>query len=248
VPPPDTCTVWWADLASAGPGVADLLSEAELARRSRLARSDDRDRFTIGAALLRSAVAVITGLLPADVVIDRRCRHCGREHGRPTAPGTGLFLSVSHSHERIAVAVTPVAEVGVDVEWIDPEWTPARTADLGSLVLAADETVADAGGFFTYWTRKEAAIKATGDGMQVPMADVRVTAPDEPASLLSYPGRPDLAMQLIDLDAGAGYAAALAVLGDVLPAVEHRPAGELGVGELRVGELGVDDLGVASPG
>ena len=43
--------------------------------------------------------------------------------------------------------------------------------------------------FFTYWTRKEALVKATGDGVAVPLSEVVVTPPGTPPALLGYPGR-----------------------------------------------------------
>jgi 4'-phosphopantetheinyl transferase len=49
----------------------------------------------------------------------RACPTCGKPHGRPTLPGTGLSVSVSHSGEWAVVAFAPV-EVGVDVELEKP--------------------------------------------------------------------------------------------------------------------------------
>ena len=188
----------------------------------------------MGAALLRSAVATLIGGRPKDVRIDRRCDRCGRPHGRPRAPGTGLFLSVSHSRDRIAVAVTTVADVGVDVEWVDRRWPLlADLSEFGGLILAADEFVHNPAEFFTYWTRKEAAVKATGDGMQVPLSEVLVTRPNEPPALRSYLDRPGLQMQLMDLVAVRDYAAAVAILTDVMPEVRQRSAAELDTPGLR---------------
>jgi 4'-phosphopantetheinyl transferase len=46
-------------------------------------------------------------------------------------------------------------------------------------------------GFLRYWTRKEAVLKATGDGLRVPMDELVVSAPEEAAELRSWRGRPD---------------------------------------------------------
>ena len=69
--------------------------------------------------------------------------------------------------------------------------------------------------FFVYWTRKEAVVKATGLGFAVPPTSFAVTGPNEPPRLVSWPRCSNLIrnMSLVDLDAGCGYAASLAILG-----------------------------------
>jgi len=65
--------------------------------------------------------------------------------------------------------------------------------------------------FFTHWVRKEAILKATGDGLLREMTDVMVTPPHSPPSLLSVVnGRtPPCSMVAIEVD---GYMGAVAVL------------------------------------
>jgi 4'-phosphopantetheinyl transferase len=94
-------------------------------------------------------------------------------------------------------------------------------------VLAASEAghVAVARDFFTYWTRKEALVKATGDGVTVPLSEVVVTPPGTPPKLLDYPGRGGLAAHLRDLRPGLRYVGALAVLSP-RPVAVHERSGE----------------------
>jgi 4'-phosphopantetheinyl transferase len=68
--------------------------------------------------------------------------------------------------------------------------------------------------FFRSWTRKEAVLKATGDGLRIPMRLVTVGAPDGSARLTGFPGRPELPgmTRIADLRAEPGYIGALAVL------------------------------------
>jgi 4'-phosphopantetheinyl transferase len=196
--------VWWA---RPGDAYRALLDPVEQGRREALRYEADRDRFTAAAALLRLVVADRTGLDPAAVPVRRDCPGCGRPHGRPVVDGYGLHLSVTHSGERVGVAVAG-APVGLDVE----EIRPVRVAELARLALGPDERADDVAGFFRYWTRKESAIKATGDGLTVALTRVRVSRPGEPARLLGYPDRAGLVATMRDLDAGTGYAAALTVL------------------------------------
>ncbi len=204
----ESCAVWIAAVDELRPEHEGLLDGAERERAGTFARQDDRSRFVLGAVLLKLAVAVATGQEPGDVVVDRECDQCGQQHGRPRARGLGVHVSVAHSGSVVAVSLTRLAPVGVDVE------APSGAPDpmLVRRVLAPTEKADAAPAFLTYWCRKESVVKATGDGLRVPLTEVIVTAPDEPPSLVSYRGAA-LAATLFDLDVGErGYAAALAVL------------------------------------
>jgi 4'-phosphopantetheinyl transferase len=218
------CEVWWAAPDLTRPAHLDLLDPAERGRREALRRDADRDRFTVGAAVLRLVAGEYLGVPAAEVVVDRACGTCGRPHGRPRIAGSDLHASVSHSGAWVAVAFSRAGPLGVDVE----EIAEVDLAGLMPTVLAEDEiaTVTGTADFFTYWTRKEAVVKATGDGLAASLRRVRVTAPDAPPGLRSYPGR-EVVAELVDLAPGTGYAAALAVLTDEPVEVREQSAAEL---------------------
>jgi 4'-phosphopantetheinyl transferase len=200
----------------ARPELAQLLDRAELDRRARLRRVEDRDRLLVGAALVRLAVAHRLGCSPLDVRLDRTC-DCGEPHGKPrvTTPAP-VEISISHAGAAVVVAVSDGPAVGVDVERVDP------TLDRTSLV---DEVLSDveqarlagaplsAAEFFAVWTRKEAVLKATGDGLRVPLGDLTLGA--APLRLTGWRGRGDMVhrVSLVDLEPPAGHAASLATLG-----------------------------------
>jgi 4'-phosphopantetheinyl transferase len=74
------------------------------------------------------------------------------------------------------------------------------------------------GAFFRCWTRKEAFIKATGEGLARPLETFVVTlAPDEPARLIDIDGHPEALVRwtLHDLRPPLGYAGALVAEGPV---------------------------------
>ncbi|GIJ60555.1 4'-phosphopantetheinyl transferase family protein [Virgisporangium aurantiacum] len=202
--------VWWARLEDYSAGLDRLLSTVEVGRAARLRRPEDRVRQVLGATMLRLAVGAATGTPPAAVTVERTCPRCAEPHGRPALPGTGLHASITHSGDLVGLALTTVAPVGLDVERI----ATVDVAGLGRTVLHETEraTPPDLPDFFTYWTRKEAVVKATGDGLAASLAEVRVTGPAEPPGLLAYPGRAQLLAHLTDLHPDGGYRAALAVL------------------------------------
>ena len=111
--------------------------------------------------------------------------------------------------------------MGVDVERIRPEVAQEKIAEhffspREVTVLRALPTPLQAPAFFACWTRKEAYIKAKGDGLTLPLDQFDVSlAPGEPAALLHTAWDPQEAAgwALQDLAPAPGYRAAVAVAG-----------------------------------
>jgi 4'-phosphopantetheinyl transferase len=123
-------------------------------------------------------------------------------------PDVGLHVSVSHSGRLVVVATTRGGPIGVDVQ----EITDIDHRPLIDDVLASDEPRARSRqDFFTYWVRKESALKATGDGLRTALNAVQTTAPNAPPQLISYRGAP-LPASMSDLHLARRYAAAVTVL------------------------------------
>jgi 4'-phosphopantetheinyl transferase len=185
--------VWWREPSLGG---ADLLVGVERERADAYLRDADRARFVTGVALSRTVLGERLGVEPRDVPLDRTCKDCGRPHGPPRLPD-GPRISIAHSGERVVLALADVP-VGVDVEKIDRKLDATR---LGKRVLLPEERegIDSPADFVRRWTRKEALVKATGEGVFVlPRAD----PPDA---------------TFADLDAGDGYIGAVAVLADGRP-------------------------------
>jgi len=231
------CHIWWASPDDCRPDLVSLLDGVEHERFGRLQRSRDRERFVVGAALARTMVAGYVGTSPRDIGFDRTCPECGAPHGKPRVLGgdPAVELSISHSGARVAVALALGTPVGVDVE------CGARDA-AGTLVLVDDVLRSEearrlralppqdqAAGFLTYWTRKEALLKAIGEGLRVPLASFAVTGPGEPGRVLAWPTRPYMCERatLTDLQPGAGHVACLAVLDGARRVVESAASGRL---------------------
>ena len=217
-----TAHVWWARRQDAGPGHVALLDETERRRWAAYRRDADRDRFLVGCALAKTAIAACTGRRLAEVSFDRTCRQCGKPHGKPATRDSGVEHSVTHSGDLVAVAVA-TAPIGVDVEQLDRQWHGQGDASaLAPMVLAAQEQAVLAAmpppargrQFLIAWTRKEAVTKAIGEGLRASFSDVIVAADAGAPRLVSWPyPHPADGVSLHDLDPGPGYVAALAVIG-----------------------------------
>jgi 4'-phosphopantetheinyl transferase len=212
--------VWWAARADATPQLEALLDDVERERRGAYRREEDRDRFLVGCALAKVALGRRLDRPPESIRLTRTCPTCGKPHGKPALPGSGIELSLSHSGDVVVVALAAEAPVGVDVEAV--AGTRFDVDELRRVALSDDEARAldglDAGerrrAFLVSWTRKEAVTKAVGAGLAVPLREVVVSPAHEPPRLLAWPyGDPPDAVSLFDVGSDPGYPTSVAVLG-----------------------------------
>jgi 4'-phosphopantetheinyl transferase len=182
--------VWWLDAHGVTVAPA-LLDRREIARANRVRHVATRETSLAAAMLLRLAVARAAGCAPAAVLVDRTCPDCTRWHGAPRLIGLpGLEVSVSHAGHRVGVAVGRGPALGLDVEQRtalpDPGEPGLLTSVLDPLELARHPTMSR-DDFGTYWVRKEAVLKATGEGLRRQMPTLRVSAPTDAPALENGP-------------------------------------------------------------
>jgi len=229
VPPlaADTCQVWLAPVSSPAPSLAVLLDDTERRRWQRHIDDRARDAFLVGHALLRLVVGAHTGTPARAVRFATACRRCGGDHGKPTVLGAdAVQVSLSHCNGLVAVAVAQRHPVGVDVEQVTPRVAgivePALTAAEHAVLrtLPADRQ-ADAA--TRYWVRKEAVLKATGDGLAVEPRRLTVSPPSQAPRLLEWAvsGDPYPDVHLADVPAPPGYRASVSFLGTRLAVTRH---------------------------
>lgn len=112
--------------------------------------------------------------------------------------------------------------VGLDAE--DPGRFELRR--LADVVLGPGESASGPEELCRYWTRKEAAVKATGDGIGAGLRGVITSSPTAPAVLVSYAGRPGLEARMTDLViAGPHLAALVALTAHPIEIVQHHVDG-----------------------
>lgn len=145
------------------------LSRDELARYRRMRSAERRRHFVVGRAIIRDA-------LSRYVKVDARSlRLVNNEHGRPAVAwppaARNINFSLSHTSGLIAMAVSPVSEIGIDVENVD---RPVEIPEVSDLVFTSSEQTLISGSalgarkiFFELWTLKEAYLKARGKGFSL---------------------------------------------------------------------------------
>lgn len=185
-PTVDHLQVCWVD---ARPLTGDVsarwvaaLPESERARFARFKHERSSHEFLVGRLMVRRWLASLSVHRPNDWTFVEGFR------GRPevASPPTPYRFNIAHSGGVVACIFTEGREAGVDVEdlgrrLIEPElWNrycaPSEIADIEAQPIEARHHR-----FLTYWTLKEAYLKALGLGIGVHLSDIAFTVhPERP--------------------------------------------------------------------
>ena len=195
--------------------LAETLTEEERRRAGRLVRDRDRRRFVVARGRLRQLLAAQLHVRPESIEL------IYGPHGKPALarrPGDpDLRFSVSHSEDLAVYALGLALDVGIDVEQIraipDADDVAARFFSHREIdaYLALDRPDRPLA-FFNCWTRKEAFVKATGDGLCCFLDGFDVSlVPGEPARLLRVGCTPgdQCGWRMDSFQPTAGYVAAV---------------------------------------
>jgi 4'-phosphopantetheinyl transferase len=211
--------VWLADVDTCGSEQNELwaaLSSEERARADRFCFDRDRRRYAHSRGILRHLLAGYLGADPRELVFEAGSRGKPRLIDSPQA----MAFNVSHSGSFALIAVSRLGEIGVDIEAHRPL---DDRDDLAERFFSASESVQlrsleparRDGAFFTCWSRKEAYVKAVGDGLSYPLDAFDVTFSPGEAARLTVEGDADESRRwaLEALPAPTGYSAALVTEG-----------------------------------
>ena len=196
-----------------------ILSKDEQTRAARFHFQRDRRRFAVGRGILRAILGGYLNVEPDQV------EFCYGAHGKPYLAGnlddSALRFNLAHSHELVVYAFACGRDIGVDLEYIRPIpnferisanfFSARENAALNSLPAEQRQEA-----FFNCWTRKEAYIKALGDGLAHPLDQFDVSLiPGEPVRLLSVEQAPEEVSRwrFQAFTPTPGYAAAVVVEG-----------------------------------
>jgi 4'-phosphopantetheinyl transferase len=183
--------IWFCRLDRADAEIAPMratLSEDEATRAARFFQDRDRNHYIVARATLRRLLAIQLGCAAGAVRFEYN------EWGKPALPAgfarRDIRINLSHSHGVAVYAITGGRDVGVDVERVRLEFA---TETIAENFFSRNEVIAlrslpleqQPDGFFNCWTRKEAYVKARGEGLSIELASFDVSLkPREPAAIL----------------------------------------------------------------
>ena len=207
---------WNHDAAFAhGGDLYAVLSDDERARAARFLVEEPRREFVATRATVRQVLGNYLN------VAAKSLQFKYADRGKPSlanANNDAFQFNISHSGDISVLAIVRSREIGIDIEQIRPDVEASALAERffspderNRLLKLHGEHLAH--GFFRLWTRKEAYIKARGDGLSLALDsfDVSLEAGEQSALLHT---RPD-ALQakkwtVSDLHMPRGYEGALA--------------------------------------
>lgn len=224
-PPPKELTlgdnevhVWYACLDQTEVHVGRLketLSHDENQRATRFYFEKDRKHFIVARGALREILGRYLSRQPDGLCFSYN------SYGKPALEDGGISFNVSHSGDFALFAICLNRKLGIDIERIRPDFINEGVAERffapeEVAVLHALPVKMQPDAFFDCWTRKEAFIKATGQGISFGLDRFVVSlTPGEPAVLHSIKGDREEAHRwsLQELHVDPDYKAALAVEG-----------------------------------
>lgn len=138
-----------------------VLNAGELERAYRYMKVQDQHRFISGRASLRQILSHYTGLSPAGIEFST-----GKGHKPGLISHPETCFNLSHTADWILLAISRF-EVGVDLEFIQSEFRYREVVE--AHFTEAERNYLNLDGldrrFYEIWTRKEAFLKATGQGL-----------------------------------------------------------------------------------
>jgi 4'-phosphopantetheinyl transferase len=220
--PENEVHLWRIDLDAVRSGEdrwRKLLSSDEAARASRFRFAVDRQRFTISRGLLRTVLAAYLATDAKGLCFS----YSSKEKPSLSAAHSekDVTFNISHSGSVVLLAFGRRREIGVDVEQVRTNFEAEAIArrffsSHEQQQLAAFREGQKFEAFFRCWTRKEAYIKATGDGLSLPLDqfDVSIVPGNSDALIATRPDESEAGLwSLREVPAGDGYVAALCARG-----------------------------------
>ena len=220
--PEDEVQLWRVDLEAIRSDESrwhEVLSPDEVNRASRFHFPIDRQRFVASRAWLRIILAGYLGMDRKQLSFSYSSKQ--KPCLSPPHDTNGICFNLSHSGGIALYGFSRRREIGVDVERVrsdfDVEPLARRFFSAHEQQQLFDLPSAErVDAFFRCWTRKEAYVKATGDGLSLPLSQFDVSLePGATNALMAT--RPDPAEAqrwlLRDVPTENGYIAAVCALG-----------------------------------
>jgi len=177
----DEVHVWYFDLEKSKKEkdlLESLLSQDELSRAGSFHFEKDRIRYICGRGILRLLISVYTGTYSTSINL------CYSEFGKPELlkdkNTKSLQFNISHSEDAVVFCFAKNVNIGIDIEFLRPI---ANILEIANRYFTAKEFQQlnyfkgkkRIEAFYTCWVKKEAVIKAIGEGLSFPLSVFNVS-------------------------------------------------------------------------
>lgn len=198
------------DLVAQEKELLSLLSPDEVQRAERFRFDIHRLRYLTARAMLRKILSLYTGIAAEKIIFSYGQR------GKPYLRDNPLNLqfNLSHSEDMAVYALTRQDEIGVDIEKISASYKEgvaerffSKQEYLQLTQLSKQDQIV---GFYRLWSRKEAVIKALGEGLFAPLADFSVSAQEKIETLVLTHAQKEYSYHLESFNVHPDYQAAFA--------------------------------------
>lgn len=139
--------------------IQEVLSDRELEKAGRMFIQKDKERYIVSKFCLRTILGLCLDVEPSEVDF------IFHEHKKPTA--NGIEFNISHTGDYVLIAVSPTP-VGIDIEHLNRDFDFKSILDItfskNEIAYIGDKDI-DPTNFYVMWTRKEALLKASGEGV-----------------------------------------------------------------------------------
>jgi 4'-phosphopantetheinyl transferase len=205
--------VWMANVEQARDSLVFLdpyLDQRDRERAGQFRFEEDHARFVLGRCLVRKCLGLYLRRNAETIEL------AYTDRGRPLlANDETVQFSISHTHDLVAIALTAGAQIGIDLEYVQPDLNFVELAarifsqdDLQTFQALSPREMPAA--FFRAWTRKEAYLKARGEGIGERLRQVSVSWEAEEVGPVRDLENPTPAWRLLALPVPVNYIGSLA--------------------------------------
>jgi 4'-phosphopantetheinyl transferase len=211
--PPVDVWSWRIDIdASCARRESECLTRDELDRSEKLSRPELRSRFQATRGRMRRILAAYSSVSASEL----RLRYGA--NGKPSIDAGGRqapHFNLTHSDQMAALAVSPTRPVGIDIEHVQPVEVHVAEEVFSPSEMAAFEELPEEErlrAFYSGWTRKEAIVKAIGEGLSLPLKSFDVALrPGETARIFRAETFAPTDWRLVDFSPAPDHIGAIAI-------------------------------------
>ena len=136
----------------------------------------DLEKIKKPAAISFFAKMMLNDIIEKDYALKNALSSFQKDsNGKPSLQNENLHFNISHSKNIVAIAISEIATIGIDVQYkksFSPAVIPKVFSESELKVYQQEQNPTNF--FFDTWSKKEASVKATGNGIKTGLSSFSV--------------------------------------------------------------------------